>query len=204
MRLPSILPAAALVLLAGAGLVACEHTQPAAAPPAPMPPATTLPVSPPVAVAPPDAPPSAVPLAMALLVDPPSMADPPPIAEQRQRIVGRENERADAVFQNVTVLGNLSASELLTTMVAFNEAMGTRCSFCHAQGGDWASDANRHKAIARGMIRMTHRINTADLVLAGADDGSRITCYTCHGGRTRPQLSPADTVRRRPPGGRNG
>jgi len=196
MRLPAPLAAALLVVTAGAALAACSSGSPALAPRAPAPPATTMPVSPPVSLAAADA----HPMTMALLVDPATTPEPPPIVELRASIAGRENARADAVFQNVKVLGMLSASELLSTMVAFNEALGQRCSFCHAQGGNWASDEKGHKEIARGMITMTHQLNTADLARTQADEGARVTCYTCHRGRPRPQLSPADTVRRRPAG----
>lgn len=202
MRLPSVLVAAVFVVASGAALMACEHSQPVATappapvPPAPVPPATSQPVSPPVV--------SASALTMAMLVDPATTPDPPPIAELRQRIAGRENESAERVFDNVTTLTNLTASELLGTMKAFNEALGVRCTFCH-EAGRWESDMNHHKGITHGMIRMTHQINAVDLVRAEADEGSRITCYTCHRGRTRPQLNPADTVRRRtpPPSGNN-
>jgi len=191
MRFPSVFVAAVFVVASGAALMACEHSQPVASvPPAPTPPATTMPVNPPVV--------SAGALSMAMLVDPVTTPDPPPIAELRQRIAGRENESAERVFDNVTSLKTLTASELLGTMKAFNEALGVRCTFCH-EAGRWALDMNRHKAITHGMIQMTHQINAVDLVRAEADEGSRITCYTCHRGRTRPQLSPADTVRRRPP-----
>lgn len=193
MRLPSLLSAAALALLAAtAALPGC--TPAPAAPVLDAPPPPRAGVDPPA----PGAPVVAGAPTFGSFADVPTTPDPPPIVELRQRIAGRENERAGVVFQNVTALPHFTASQLLTTMTAFNEALGVRCTFCHT-AGQWAAETSDHKAIARGMIAMTHRINAAELVRAGADDGSRVTCYTCHRARPRPQLNPADTARRRPP-----
>ena len=53
---------------------------------------------------------------------------------------------------------------------------------------NFASDANPHKNIARGMIRMVQRLNGQDLPsLLGASEQPRVTCYTCHRGSATPE-----------------
>jgi hypothetical protein len=74
---------------------------------------------------------------------------------------------------------------LQQTMGAFRTALGVQCTYCHVQG-DFASDANAKKSIARNMLRIAADIN------AGFPDGQRhVTCYTCHRGEAKPKTEPA-------------
>jgi hypothetical protein len=67
------------------------------------------------------------------------------------------------------------------TMGAFRTALGVQCTYCHVQG-DFASDDNPKKNIARNMLRVAADIN------AGFHDGKRhVTCYTCHRGEAKPK-----------------
>jgi hypothetical protein len=69
-------------------------------------------------------------------------------------------------------------------MRAFAGALGVMCSYCHVQG-DFASDDNPKKDIARMMISMAKDIN------AKFPDGKRhVSCYTCHRGAEEPLLAP--------------
>jgi hypothetical protein len=69
-------------------------------------------------------------------------------------------------------------------MMKFAAALGGNCQTCHVQG-DFASDENPHKVIARGMITMTKEIN------AKFPDGKEhVTCYTCHRGTHEPAMAP--------------
>ncbi|RZK29591.1 MAG: c-type cytochrome, partial [Hymenobacter sp.] len=55
--------------------------------------------------------------------------------------------------------------EMQLIMKGFKTALGVKCGFCHAQSKadpskmDFASDENKHKDVARDMLRMTTRIN---------------------------------------------
>lgn len=70
------------------------------------------------------------------------------------------------------------------TMGAFRAALGVQCTYCHI-AGDFASDDNPKKNIARNMIRMAGDINGA------FPDGQRhVTCYTCHRGDAKPRIEP--------------
>lgn len=106
--------------------------------------------------------------------------------------------------QNLQVLpGDIGPDGLRRVMQSFTRALGVRCGHCHVGEGDFlnwdfASDANRHKDIARQMMRMTSAINTAwlasteglhnpvDPALGAA--GFRVTCWTCHRGQAEPEV----------------
>jgi photosynthetic reaction center cytochrome c subunit len=69
-------------------------------------------------------------------------------------------------------------------MGAFRAALGVQCTYCHIQG-DFASDENAKKNMARNMLRMAADIN------AKFPDGQRhVTCYTCHRGEAVPKMEP--------------
>jgi hypothetical protein len=75
-------------------------------------------------------------------------------------------------------------TNIMATMMAFRNALGQQCTFCHVQG-DFASDENPKKITARHMIQMVGEIN------AKFPDGkAHVSCYTCHRGATVPLMSP--------------
>jgi hypothetical protein len=69
-------------------------------------------------------------------------------------------------------------------MQKFAAALGGNCMTCHVQG-DFASDENPHKVIARTMITMTKEINAKF-----QDSKEHVTCYTCHRGTHEPAMAP--------------
>jgi hypothetical protein len=79
----------------------------------------------------------------------------------------------------------LTAEEFnIGLMQKFAAALGGNCLTCHVQG-DFASDTNEHKVIARNMITMTKEINTKF-----PDGKVHVTCYTCHRGTHEPAMAP--------------
>ena len=75
-------------------------------------------------------------------------------------------------------------TDIRATMGAFRTALGQQCTFCHVQG-DFASDANPKKEIARHMITMTQQVN------GNFSEGKlRVSCYTCHRGEPEPKTAP--------------
>ena len=96
---------------------------------------------------------------------------------------------ATAAFKNVKVLGGLNAGDFMrlqnamTAWVAPKSGPDAGCGFCHAPGGDYASDANPHKAAARTMLAMTRHINADWRSHVGADG---VTCFSCHRGQPVP------------------
>jgi len=114
-------------------------------------------------------------------------------------------------YKNLKVLPkNITKQQMDSVMKNFTVALGVKCNFCHVRNEaekswNFAADSNKHKNIARQMMRMTATINkkyfdvknskalTADL---------EVTCYTCHNGKTHPARfaapvkPPADTTRK--------
>lgn len=100
----------------------------------------------------------------------------------------------DPKFKNLKVLNkNISHDELEVIMKNFNNSLGVKCGFCHAQRKDdpkkldFVSDENNHKLIARDMMRMTQRINKKYFK---NEKQEAITCYTCHNGHKEPVPPP--------------
>ncbi|WP_295124800.1 c-type cytochrome [uncultured Chitinophaga sp.] len=90
--------------------------------------------------------------------------------------------------KNLKVMSKRSTkAEVDSVMKQFNMALGVRCNFCHTPSKDdpkkmdFASDENRHKEIARDMMKMTAKIKKKYL---------EVTCYTCHNGKKEPLLAP--------------
>jgi hypothetical protein len=71
-----------------------------------------------------------------------------------------------------------------TPKQSFRLALGVQCDFCHVKG-DFASDENAKKDIARTMIVLAQDVN------AKFPDGKEhVTCYTCHRGDQEPKTAP--------------
>ena len=104
---------------------------------------------------------------------------PEPIWEADQ-----DGPRASEVYENVPVLGHLSADEFDMIMASITEWVSPEegCNYCHLPE-DLAADDIYTKQIARHMFEMTWAINsqwTDHVQETGA------TCYTCHRGEPIP------------------
>jgi hypothetical protein len=78
----------------------------------------------------------------------------------------------------------LPEDQVRPVMGAMRGALGQQCNFCHIQG-DNASDENPKKLVARQMMTMVNDIN------AKFPDGkAHVSCYTCHRGKTMPDMVP--------------
>ena len=85
--------------------------------------------------------------------------------------------------KNLKVL-KVPAADLIPIMRSFSAGLGVECDFCHVKG-NFASDDNPHKEIARKMIVMAEQINS------NFPDGKmHVTCYTCHRGEAEPKTAP--------------
>ena len=109
-----------------------------------------------------------------------------------------EAVRADnAQFHNLKVLSpNLTRDELIATMRGFTRALGVKCDHCHVplppgskEHFDFPSDAKPEKDVARTMLQMTRRINV-DYVSHVNEHGQSVTCFTCHRGKSVPDVMP--------------
>ena len=85
---------------------------------------------------------------------------------------------------NVKVLKVATGPEVSQIMRTFTAGLGVQCSHCHVQG-NFPSDENPKKDVARQMIKMIQVINS------NFPDGKmRVTCYTCHRGEAEPKTAP--------------
>jgi hypothetical protein len=107
----------------------------------------------------------------------------------------------DPGFKNLQILPkDITEKQLDSVMHHFTASLNVKCNFCHVkQEGnpeewDWASDKNKHKLVARDMMRMTNKLNDEYFPYSGkAENMSTIltvTCFTCHNGSKEPETRP--------------
>ncbi|WP_413533093.1 c-type cytochrome [Empedobacter brevis] len=105
---------------------------------------------------------------------------------------------SNSEWKNLKVLPqNISEDSLKGLMSGYNEALGVKCSYCHAVNPetkkmDFASDAKKEKEIARYMIKMTRDINAKNFNWENAKNPEMInvvTCTMCHRGNESPTKS---------------
>jgi hypothetical protein len=85
---------------------------------------------------------------------------------------------------NLKVLKVSSGAEVSQIMRTFTSGLGVQCTYCHEQG-NYASDENPKKEVARKMIRMAQKINAEF-----EDSKMHVSCYTCHRGEAEPKTAP--------------
>lgn len=97
---------------------------------------------------------------------------------------------AEDVFKNVQVLKGIPADEFMNTMGFFAASLSFNCTSCHGleSAGDVArfADDTPLKQTARKMILIVRSINQANF--AGM---RKVTCYTCHRGGEKPEVTPS-------------
>lgn len=103
----------------------------------------------------------------------------------------------EQIGKNIQVLKGVPQSQLYPVMRFMGASLGVQCGFCHAfKNGllDSPSDVKPEKQTARNMIRMVIKINET----LGQGE-PKVTCFTCHGGRTSPQRFPTLPLPAPPP-----
>ncbi|MBP7644837.1 MAG: c-type cytochrome [Saprospiraceae bacterium] len=116
--------------------------------------------------------------------------EPPFVAAIKEKIKGKEDLPAEEVFENIKVMKGVKAGNILPIMMeGFNKSLGVRCSHCHARG-NWASDDNPKKQVAREMWEMTGKINKELLTSIKNLESAQpaIACATCHRGKAIPKV----------------
>jgi hypothetical protein len=85
---------------------------------------------------------------------------------------------------NLKVLKVTTGAEVRQIMRTFTTGLGVQCAYCHVQG-NFASDDNPKKEVARHMIEMVQQVNK------NFPDGKmHVSCYTCHRGEAEPKTAP--------------
>src|SRR5207245_6371846 len=95
----------------------------------------------------------------------------------------RERSAAEA-YQNIQVLKDIPAEQLIPAMQFITYSLGVECSFCHVEGA-FEKDDKKPKQTARKMMQMMFAINHDNF------EGKReVTCYSCHRGSSHPLSTP--------------
>ena len=103
------------------------------------------------------------------------------IGQDKQDKQGKRPPMPDPT--NLKVLKVKTGAEVSQIMRAFTTGLGVQCVFCHVQG-NFASDENPKKEVARHMIVMTQKVNE------NFEGTLRVSCYTCHRGEAEPKTAP--------------
>jgi hypothetical protein len=102
-----------------------------------------------------------------------------------QKPVGAQDlagQKMEDAFKNIKSFRGLPADELNPTMVFFEAALGVGCPYCHDNDAAKRDlDTKPTKLIARQMIDMVNTVNKSTF-----NGARRVTCFTCHMGRSTP------------------
>ena len=109
----------------------------------------------------------------------------PLCGQEKQQEKQEEAKRQVPNPTNLKVLKAANGQEVRQIMRAFTSGLGVQCVYCHVQG-NFPSDDNPKKEIARHMIEMTQKINSGNF----PDSKMHVTCYTCHRGEAEPKTAP--------------
>lgn len=96
--------------------------------------------------------------------------------------------------ENAKVLTGLDGRQIRAEMNLVAAALGVKCEHCHVQG-NFPSDEKSEKRAARRMLELTKLINSQYFPKHEVKEGEsilgRVTCFTCHQGKTTVALKPA-------------
>lgn len=93
---------------------------------------------------------------------------------------GSKEERTEQKYKNIQLLKGLPSERLMKVMFAFKSSLGVDCTYCHIKD-QFEKDDKPQKQTARKMIQLVRDTNAR----LGTTT-SRVTCFTCHRGQTRP------------------
>ena len=108
-----------------------------------------------------------------------------------QQPAGRAGGAPAPTFKNLKVLA--PDADIPFAMQIFNQALGVQCVYCHAEG-DYASDTNPKKDVARRMIAMVRQIDGSFPSSTGVFPAGyhEVDCTTCHHGSVKPETNPPE------------
>jgi photosynthetic reaction center cytochrome c subunit len=87
--------------------------------------------------------------------------------------------------KNLKVLpSTMDRAAVVGVMRNFTAGLGVQCTYCHVQG-QFDSDENPKKDVARMMMKMVGQIN-----MAFGDGKQHVSCFTCHRGAEMPVMTP--------------
>src|SRR5438445_5877498 len=95
----------------------------------------------------------------------------------------RERSAVEA-YQNIQVLKEIPADQLVPPMQFITYSLGVECSYCHVEGA-LEKDDKKAKQKARKMMQMMTAINRDNF-----ESKQTVTCNSCHRGSPRPVAIP--------------
>jgi hypothetical protein len=95
-----------------------------------------------------------------------------------------KDKSAAEAYQNIQVLKEIPADQLVPAMQFITYSLGVECSYCHVEGA-LEKDDKKTKQIARKMMQMMAAINRDNF-----DSKQAVTCNSCHRGAPRPVATP--------------
>jgi len=91
---------------------------------------------------------------------------------------------AAEAYQNIQVLKEIPADQLVPAMQFITYSLGVECSYCHVEGA-LEKDDKKPKQTARKMMQMMAAINRDNF-----DSKQVVTCNSCHRGAPHPVALP--------------
>src|SRR6266581_8094794 len=91
-----------------------------------------------------------------------------------------KGKTAAEAYQNVQVLKDIPADQLVPAMQFITYSLGVECSYCHVEGA-LEKDEKKPKQTARKMMQMVAGINRDNF-----ESKQMVTCNSCHRGSPRP------------------
>ncbi len=91
-----------------------------------------------------------------------------------------KGKTAAEAYQNVQVLKDIPADQLVPAMQFITYSLGVECSYCHVEGA-LEKDDKKPKQTARKMMQMVAGINRDNF-----ESKQMVTCNSCHRGSPRP------------------
>ena len=95
-----------------------------------------------------------------------------------------KGKTAAEAYQNIQILKEIPANQLIPAMQFITYALGVECSYCHVEGA-LEKDDKKPKQAARKMMQMMAAINRDNF-----DSKQMVTCNSCHRGSPRPVAVP--------------
>src|SRR5579872_6575179 len=97
-------------------------------------------------------------------------------------------------FENIRILKNIPADQLVPTMTYIATSLGVGCTYCHV-AGSFQKDDKKPKVTARTMMTMVMKINKDSF-----DKKHTVECFTCHRGSPIPiSIPPVPELGGKPP-----
>jgi photosynthetic reaction center cytochrome c subunit len=91
---------------------------------------------------------------------------------------------AEQVFKNIQIFKGEPVKNWMTIMSFMSASLGVDCTYCHVEGA-FEKDDKPTKQKARVMLNMVTNVGKQFY-----EKGNRISCNTCHRGKTKPEINP--------------